>query len=403
MADLPLAGIRVADFGQVVAIPFTGQVLAWLGAEVIVIETSQRLHSRGLPPFADGIYGVNRSGVFNLVNSDKLSCTLDLSKQEGVELAKSLISTSDVIMENSSTGAMEKLGLGYKAVQQLKPDIVYLSLGAFGRTGPMKDFIGFHSVINTFSGLAAVTGYPGGHPRITGGIFPDPLSGCYCVLALLEALYHRSRTGEGQYIEVSMTEALTTLIPEAVLDYSMNGREAERMGNRDKTKAPHNVYRCKGDQKWVAISVATDVQWEALCQVVGHPEWSTDPDFSDATSRWKHQEALDPLIEAWTQEQEHYEVMASLQNVGVAAIPVLDSGELLRDPHLVARGFVAWPDHPEIGRRPMGTMSWSMDGTRPGEYRRAPLLGEHNDYVLRKLLGLSPREIRRLTESGVVA
>ncbi len=403
MSKPPLEGIRVADFGQVVAVPFTAQVLAWLGAEVILIESRHHLTNRILPPFAEGTAGLNRSGAFNLVNANKLSCTLDLSRPEGVELAKRLISISDVMVENYSTGAFEKLGLGYETVRRLKPDIIYLSLASFGRTGPMKDFVGFHSVANLFSGLAAVTGYPGGHPRILGGIFPDFLSSSYCLLAILEALHHRSKTGEGQYIEVSMTEALTTLVPEAVVDYGLNGREPERAGNRDKWKVPHNVYRCQGDQKWVAISVSTDAQWEALCQAMDHAEWARDPRFADAASRWKHQEALDPLVQSWTQEREPYEVMTTLQGAGVAAAPVLNSGELLRDPHLVERDFVAWVDHPETGRRPIGNVAWKIDGTRPAEYQHAPLLWEHNEYVLEELLHLPKAEIQRLTEAGVLA
>ena len=399
---LPLSGIRVVDFGQIIAAPFAGQLLAWLGAEVILIETRDRLHTRVAPPFAEGVAGVNRAGGFNLHNANKLGCTLDLSKPEGRELARQLISISDVLIENYSTGAWDRLGLGYQAVRQLRPDIIYLSMAAFGRTGPNRDLVGFHSVINLFSGLAAITGYPSGYPRVLGGVFPDLLSGCYSVLAVVEALHHRSRTGQGQYIELAMTEALTTLLPEAVAKYTMNGQEDQLVGNRDAEKAPHNVYQCRGDQQWVAISVANDDEWRALCAAVGNEAWATDPRFTSPVSRWEHQSELDILIEGWTREHESYEVMHILQNAGVAAAPVLDSVRLLCDPHLVERGFVAWTDHPEAGRRPMGTVSWSIDGTRPYEYRRAPLLGEHNDYVLGDLLQLDQGEIQRLTEAGVV-
>ena len=402
MRDLPLQGVRVADFGQMIAMPFAAQVLAWLGAEVILVENRQRLAARVLPPYAEGIPGVNRSGGFNLINNNKLSCVLNLGKKDGLELAKSLIGISDVVAENFSTGTMEKLGLGYETVRRLKPDIVYLSLGAFGRTGPMKDLTGFHSVINLFSGLAAVTGYPGGHPRILGGFFPDAYSGCFCILAVLEALYHRSKTGEGQYIDVAMTEAVTTIIPEAVMDYTLNKREAEQVGNRDKDKAPHDVFRCRGEQKWVAISVATDAQWATLCQVMGRPEWAEDLRFADSNSRGEHQDDLYPLIESWTRERTPYEVTTSLQNGGIAAAPVLDTGEMMADPHMVQRGFVNWVDHPETGRRPITTLSWSVDGERPTNIRHAPLLGEHNQYVLRELLRLPEQEVQRLIDSGVV-
>ena len=305
--------------------------------------------------------------------------------------------------ENFATGTMDRMGLGYETARRLRSDIIYLSLGAFGRTGPMKDLVGFHSVINLFSGLAAVTGQAGGHPRILGAIFPDPFSGCYCLLAVLEALYHRSKTGQGQYIDVAMTEALATLIPEAIMDYSLDGREAIRVGNRHKVNAPHNVYRCRGDQKWVAISVGNDSEWAALGRAIGQPELISDPRFADGANRWQNQDALDPLIETWTQKREPHEAVAALQSVGVAAAQVLDSGEVLRDPHLRERGFVDWVEHPEAGRRPMGTLSWSMDGERPTDYRPAPLLGQHNQYVFEELLGLSGGEVQRLSEAGVIA
>jgi len=400
--NLPLAGVRVADFGQIIAIPFTAQVLAWLGAEVILVESRQRLTTRVWPPFADAVPGVNRSGGFNLVNTGKLSCTLNLREEEGVDLARRIIAISDVVMENFSTGTMDRLGLGYETARQLRPDIVYLSLGAFGRTGPMMNLVGFHSVINLFSGLAAVTGYPGGHPRILGAIFPDVFSGCYCLLALLEALYHRSTTGQGQFIEVAMTEALTTLLPEAVMNYTLNGKEEGTVGNRHAAKAPHNVFRCKGEQKWVAISVATDSQWESLAQAMDHPEWVRDPRFADGAGRLAHLDDLDTVIESWTREREPSEAVAVLQRAGVAAAPVLDSAEVLRDPHLVDRQFITQVDHPETGRRPMGTVSWSFDGERAVRVGRSPLLGEHNGYVLRELLDLSEADLQRLTEAGVI-
>ena len=186
----------MADFGQIVAVPFTAQVLGWLGAEVILVETGQRLTTRAWPPFAEAVPGVNRSGGFNSINTGKLGCTLNLRHPEGSELARRLISISDVVVENYSTGTMERMGLDYDSVRRVRPDVIYLSLSAFGSTGPMKDLAGFHSVINLFSGLAAITGHPGAHPRILGAIFPDAFSGCYCILALLEALYHRSKTGK---------------------------------------------------------------------------------------------------------------------------------------------------------------------------------------------------------------
>ena len=398
----PLRGIRVADFGQVIAAPVTAQMLGWLGAEVILVETESRFTTRVWPPFADGEFGINRSGGFNLVNNNKLSCSLDLRRADALEMAKGIISVSDVLLENYATGVMEHLGLGYEEVKRVRPDIVYMSLGAFGRSGPFKNPTGFHSVINLFSGLADVTGYPGTHPRIMGGLIPDAFSGCYCVLAVLEALYHRSRTGEGQFIEVSMTEAMTGMIPEAVMEYSLTGKEPERDGNRDGRKAPHNVFRCLGDEQWVAISVETDAQFRALSEAAGHADWAEDPRFATSAERLANQDALEAVVQEWTASLEAPDVVSKLQSVGVPAAPVQDSAEVLADPHLAERGFVAHPEHPVAGKRPVPILPWAADGVRARELRAAPMFGQHNEWVLRELLQVPDEDYQRLVSSGAI-
>jgi crotonobetainyl-CoA:carnitine CoA-transferase CaiB-like acyl-CoA transferase len=401
-SPLPLHGIRVADFGQVIAAPVTAQILGWLGAEVVLVETKSRMTTRVWPPFADGEFGIDRSGGFNLVNNNKLSCTLDLRHPDALELAKEIISVSDVLVENYATGVMESLGLGYDEVKRLRQDIVYMSLAAFGRSGPFKDLTGFHSVINLFSGLAAVTGYENSHPRIMGGLIPDAFAGCYCVLAVLEALYHRSRTGEGQFIEVSMTEALTGMIPEAVMEYSLTGKEQPKMGNRDGRKAPHNVFRCLGEEKWVAVSVETDAQFRALSQASGNADWADEPRFATPPARLENQDALEALLQQWTANLGVEEVVAILQAAGVPAAPVLDTAEVLADPHLVERGFVAPVEHPAVGTRTIPTLPWAADGRRVDDLRPAPTFGEHNQWVLKELLQVPDEEYERLVSSGAV-
>ena len=399
---LPLQGIRVADFGQVIAAPVTAQMLGWLGAEVILVETESRFTTRVWPPFADGEFGIDRSGGFNLVNNNKLSCSLDLRDPGALELAKGIIGVSDVLVENYATGVLDRLGLGYNEVKRLRPDIVYMSLGAFGRSGSFKDLTGFHSVINLFSGLAAVTGYPGSHPRIMGGLIPDAFAGCYCVLAVLEALYHRSRTGEGQFIEVSMTEALTGMIPEAVMEYSLTGQEQQKTGNRDGRKAPHNVFRCLGEEKWVAISVETDEQFRALAHASSNAGWDNDPRFDTSAARLENQDALEELIRLWTAGLEVGEVVAALQAVGVPSAPVSDSSEVLADTHLLERGFVTPLEHPIAGTRPVLSIPWATDGRRVDGLRPAPTFGQHNQWVLKELLQVSDGEYERLVSSRAI-
>ena len=393
----------MADFGQVIAAPVTAQMLGWLGAEVILVETESRFTTRVWPPFADGESGINQSGGFNLVNSNKLSCSLDLRSPDARELAREIIRVSDVLVENYATGVMENLGLGYDEVKKLRPDIIYyMSLGAFGRSGAFRNLTGFHSVINLFSGLAAVTGYPGTHPRIMGGLIPDAFAGCYGVLAVLEALYHRSRTGQGQFIEVSMTEALTGMIPEAVMEYSLTGKEQPRTGNRNGRKAPHNVFRCLGEEKWVAVSAETDAQFRALAQVTGNPGWADDARFATSAARLENQDALEALLQQWTAGLEVSEVVATLQAAGVPAAPVSDTAEVLADPHLAERGFVAHVEHPVAGARPVLSLPWTTDGRRVDDLRPAPTFGQHNQWVLKELLQLPDEEYERLVSSGAI-
>lgn len=403
MDNLPLEGIRIVDLGQVVAVPFATQWLAIMGAEVILIESRRRTSgTRENPPFAGGEPDLNTSSRFNLISCNKLSCTLDLTTSQGIELVKELAKVSDVMVDNFSTGTMEKLGLGYPVLKELKPDIIVLSVGAFGRAGPLKNYVGFHSAVNLFSGVADTTGYIGGHPRLLGAILPDPLSGAYSALAILEALHHRSKTGEGQYIDMSMAEVMTSLIPEAIADYTMNGREPEKIGNRDRCKSPHGVYRCLGEDKWLAISVSNEDEWQALCHATNHSEWLLDPRFSDEAKRRENQNELDKLIGEWTRTRTPYEAMEILQKAGVPAGPSLNAQELLEDPHLKERGFVVSADHPRAGRKPMCGLPWKISSLREIEYKHAPLMGQHNNYVLYNLLGITEKNVERLVEEEVV-
>ena len=293
MTNLPLAGVRVLDMGQVVSVPFCGQLLAWMGAEVILLETSKHTTARGSPPFAYGIRGLDTSGTANMLATSKRSCTIDVSDRRGLELARGLVMVSDVIMDNFATKTMPKLGLSYPDLRRLKPDIIAMSLGAFGRTGPLKDYIGLHSAVNLFSSVGEFTKYrPEDRPRIMGTILPDPLSGTAACLAILQALFYRKRTGQGQLIDVSMAEVFVQMIPDMVAEYNRSGRQFETLGNHDAYRAPHNVYKCKGKDAWVAIVVETEEEWRSLCSVIGETLEEDDPRFADLDNRWNHQDNI---------------------------------------------------------------------------------------------------------------
>jgi crotonobetainyl-CoA:carnitine CoA-transferase CaiB-like acyl-CoA transferase len=400
---LPLRGIRVLDLGQFIAIPFCTLWLAWLGAEVIVIESRRRMTSRTAPPFAKGLEKEpNASGYFNQLYSSKKSCTVDMTTAEGRDIVRRLAGVCDVMVDNFSTGVLEKLGLGYEAVSVLNPSIVMLSNGAFGRTGPMRNARGLHSAVNLLSGVADVTGYVDGHPRILGGVLPDPLSGTYSGFAIMAALYHRQKTGQGQFIDVAMHEAMLTLIPEAVIDLTMNDVEPERIGNRDRLNAPHGIFRCREEDSWLAVSVNNETTWVAFCKAVGHPEWLADARFSTLDARRKNVGALEMAIEKWSLTLNVHVATDLLQRAGVSAGPVLRVDELLDDEQLNARGGVVTIEHPVAGPRRQMALPWQMDSLAV-QYRRAPLLGEHTREVLTGLLGVSETDYARLEAGGVLS
>ncbi len=403
MEEFALEGIRVVDFGWYWASPYLGMLLADMGAEVIKVESLQRLDTvRILPPYPDGQPGgLNRGGIYNMYNRNKLAITLNLAKPQGIELAKRLIAVCDVFTENYSPRVMKNFGLTYDQVRQVRPDIIYASLSAYGATGPEKDYVCYGGPQTYQSGLASVTGFPDG-PPVGGEPYGDPTAGLFAAFAVLAALHHRSKTGKGQYIDLSQWETLVVLMPEAVMEYTMNRRIRPRMGNRDDIMAPHGCYRCQGERSWVSIAVGSEEEWQGLCEALGNPAWAREDRFSDAFRRWKNQDELDKLIEEWTLKHTDYEAMQILQGAGVAATPCVNNQQLVEEPHLNQRGFFVEDDHPEAGKRTIIGVPWKMSQTPGGVYRHAPLFGEHNEYVFGELLGLSSKEIATLAEEQVI-
>jgi crotonobetainyl-CoA:carnitine CoA-transferase CaiB-like acyl-CoA transferase len=398
----PLDGVRIVDFGQVILLPFATRWLAWLGAEVILIESGKRVFQRVTPPFAHNRPGPNTGARFNTLNNNKLSCTLNLKTPEAISLIKRLVAKSDVVSENFSTGTMDKLGLGYEALKDINPSLVYLSASAFGRTGAWSDYIGYHSSVNAFSGFAQITGYEDGDPRLLGAVLPDTIGGMYITYALLLSLFSRQRTGKGVYVDFSMLEGMVSLMPQPVIDYTLNAKEWKRVGNRDAVNVPHGIYRCKGDDQWVAVSVASQAEWLRFCHAVGYGEWIQDTRFADEMARHENAAALDEIIETWSRKMDPGPAAQMLQDVGIAAGPVLSVAQLLSDKQLNARGFVVDIDHPEAGKRKTLGLPWKIGGTPPADYRRSPMIGESNDYVFKELLGLSDADVEDLKQRDVI-
>ncbi len=400
----PLDGIRVVDVTNSWAGPYATQFFAAMGAEVIKVETTKWIDPWRLAALVgEEERSWDRSPLWNSVNSNKLSLTLDLTHPEGVKVFKQLVAISDIVAENYTPRVMSNFGLDYEALKQVNPGIIMLSMPSYGMTGPWRDYPGFAHLFEQVSGLPQLTGYPDGPPKMTDWAFADLVGGSNGRVALMMALLHRQMTGEGQFIDMSQVEACTCLLGDAIVEYSMNGRIRPRRGNRHPEMAPHGYYRCRGDDYWVALAVASDEEWRRFCGVIGDPPWTKEARFADAASRRRNQEEMDMLIEAWTLRQDHYEVMNALQKAGVAAGAIPTGPELLADPHWKERGVFETVDKALVGPHPYPKaapmkLSESLEEKR----QPAPGLGEHNRYVLHDLLGLSEAAIESLAAADVI-
>ena len=396
----PLKGIRVVSLTWVWAGPWMGAMLADMGAEVIKVETRQRLDAQRVVKLTkDSVEDLNM-GQFNFTNRGVKSCTINMKEPEGIETFKKLLKVSDALITNFAPRVLPGWGLDYEEVKKIKPDIIMVTLPAFGSIGPDKDYVSYASTIEAVGGLNISFGYPGEPPVLSGTYPADPIGGVYGVAAFMAALIYRNQTGQGQLVDVAQSEGVTSLIPEVIMEQVMNGRTRPRMGNRDDIMAPHGCYRCKGEDQWVAIAVGTDVEWRAMCKVMGNPAWCKDDKFVDQFSRWQNQDELNRLVAEWTKNYTHYEAQNMLQKAGVAAGSSLDIEELVNDPHVVKRGAIIQQNHKVAGEINVYRSPWKSALT--AQNPPAPLLGEHNDYVFKELLGMTDSEIARLTEKRVI-
>ncbi len=401
-APLPLDGIRVCDFSWIVAGPQATRILADLGAEVIKVENEDHLDSvRRMP----GQPGPNRRGMHNNFNRNKLSITANLGHAGGRELVERLISVSDLVVENYSPGAFARMGFPYERLRELRPDIVYLSISGYGHLGRDASYVTWGPTAQAVSGATAVSGLPDQPPAGWGYSYLDHTAGYYGAIGALMALYHRAQTGEGQQVDLSQVETGMLLGGVQMLDFQVNGRPSERIGNRSRwpAVAPHGIYPCAGEDRWIAIAIEDDTGWRALCAELGLPALATDERFTTNEGRVANEDALDAAIASCTPEREPHELMEALQSRGVPAGVVQTMEDRMeRDPQLAGRGFYPVAPHPELGEHRFEGVPMRFSKARWRLDRGAPLLGEHTREVATGLLGYSEAEFERLAAEGAV-
>ena len=407
-SKLALEGIRVLDLGMFWAGPYCGGLLADMGAEVIKVESCRRpdplrIQARGIYPNGEpGERPWNRSGMINERNRNKFGITLDLTLPKGKEVFKRLIKVSDVVVENFSRKVMGSWDLNYPQLKEVNPAIIMISLSSQGLTGPDKDHVSFGPTLEDIGGLSYITGYPDQISTFMSFAYPDALAGVLGAGAVIAALRHRQRTGEGMHIDLSQRELTTCIIGEVMMDYAMNGRVKKAVGNKHPAMAPYGCYPCQGEDEWITIAIASDQDWRKLCQVMEKAELADDERFSDLPSRWQNQDELDKIITEWTKGWDHYELMQHLQKVGLCAGAVLTMEELFNDPHLREREFFRTQTHPEAGTFPYKGRPIRLSKTPLRTQMPAPCLGEHNSYVYGTLLGMTQEEINELEGEGVI-
>ena len=400
--DRPLDGVTVADFTWVWAGPYCTLHLAHLGATVIKVESSARPDLGRRLPTQSGRHNptLDTNGYFNQYGQGKQSVTIDLGTSQGRALAKRLALSCDLVVSNYATGVMDEWGLGYEALAAERPDVIVGAISGYGQQGPYRSYMGYGPTTGPLSGLASMTGFPGGDADELGVSLGDPAAGIATAYALVAALVARRRTGEGQFIDTSMWEATTACTGEGWMEWVLRGTQPAPTGNLDPLWSPHNLYRCAGNDDWVAICCVTETEWAALARITGIDP--ADERFATAADRKTNETELDKLLGAWTRERDQWDVTELLQAAGVPAFPSLSSRSLEANPHLAVRGLIERLDHPVVGQMSHVGIPWLLTEGTNGVRAPAPTLGQHTHEVLTEVLGLSGDEIATLEQAGTL-
>ena len=402
MQRRPFEGIKALEFCWAGVGPFSLSYLPYYGAEVIKIETGLRPDiTRTGAPYKNGIPDVEGTAYFSWTHGvKKYDVTLNLKHPEGLALAKRLVAWADVVGESFTTGTMEKYGLGYEEVKKIKPDIIMFRTCAHGKTGPLAKQPSTGFSLTSLSGFNSLSGWPDRPSCALSAPYTDFIAPLFGGLALIAALDYRRRTGKGQCIELAQHEAVINFLTPVILDYAANQRELTTTGNRSAYAAPHGAYRCRGDDRWCTIAVANDEEWASFCQVMGNPAWTKEPKFTTLPNRVKNSDELDRLIEEWTINFTAEQVAAMMQRAGVSAGVVENIEDLFQDPQLKYYQHFHELDHPVLGQCAYYQGPGFRLSAASYEVARPPLLGEHNEYVYTKILGIPDDEFVRLIQEG---
>ena len=390
-----LSSVRILDFTWVLAGPYATRILADFGAEVIKVQSKKT---------GVGVES-NLTGFFNHWNRNKRSITLNMSYPEAREIVLKLTRMSDVVIENFSPRVMSNWGLDYESLKEVRTDLVMVSMSGMGQTGPWKDFVAFGPTIQALSGLTYLTSFAQDPPMGLGYAHADLIAGLYASFAILAALENRDRTGKGQYIDLSEYEAMCTLMGPTLLDAFVNHRDVLPQGNRSDhiLAAPYGCYRCSGTDRWCVIAVFDELEWKALCKMMGQPDWAEEERFSTLLKRKEHEDELNEFLGRWTLQYTPEEVAYLLQEAGVPAGVVQNAEDLAKDPQLIAREFFVHLDHPVLGETISDRSPIKFKDNPKADWKAAPLLGEDNRYVYRELLGFTEEELSSYVEKGIIA
>ena len=399
----PLEGIKVLDFCWAAIGPITTRFLADWGATVLKVESENwpdALRTSG--PFKDGKPGLERSGFYALYNCNKYSLGLNLAHPKSKAIIWKLIEWADLVTDNFSAGVMDKWGFTYEKMRRVKPDIIVFRSSNQGQTGPHARDGGFGSHVLALTGLGHISGWQDRLPSHVSMGYVDILGGLMGICAVIAALDYRRRTGKGQYIDHSQLESVSQFLTPVTLEWTANGRDTVRAGNRSENAAPHGAYPCRGADSWCTIAVFTDEEWERFCQCLGDPQWAKKPQFATVLGRKQHEDELDELIGEWTKRLWAEEVAATLQAAGVAAGMVETGSDLVKDKQLAHRGHHVMLEHPEIGAHHIPNWSFRPSEIRPLYRASFPTKGQHTEFVCKEILQMSDEEFVELLNEGVL-